>query len=145
MGFNISESFFGKGTTGWALEIFFKIKGFLSVAEGNRSFHTPGCVFGSMMTCSAVMRFQAGIKIFGESGVESFLVDLGLQDINVIEHSGVPGRSFILRFSQSSKRNLMACRDVASNTCQQFTARLRQGLRRGILRFSQSSKRSMEI
>jgi len=78
MGFNISESFLGEGAAGRALEIFLKIKGFLSVAEGNRSFHTPGSVFGSMITCSGVMGFQAGIKVFCKTGIESFLIDLGL-------------------------------------------------------------------
>ena len=42
---NTSESFFGKGATGRALEVFFKIKGFLPVTEGNCSFYAPGFVF----------------------------------------------------------------------------------------------------
>jgi len=45
MGLNISESFFGKGTAGRALKVFFKIKGFLPVIESNCSFYTPGSVF----------------------------------------------------------------------------------------------------
>lgn len=45
MSFNISESFLGKGTTGRALEVIFKIKGFLPVIEGNCSFYKPGSVF----------------------------------------------------------------------------------------------------
>ena len=45
MAFNISKSFFGKGTAGRALEVFFKIEGFLSVTEGNGSFYAPGLVF----------------------------------------------------------------------------------------------------
>jgi hypothetical protein len=31
------------------------------------------------------MRFQAGIKVFRETGIESFLVDFGLQDVNIIK------------------------------------------------------------
>jgi hypothetical protein len=38
MGFNILESFFGKGTAGGTLKVFFKIEGFLPVTEGNCSF-----------------------------------------------------------------------------------------------------------
>jgi len=39
------EPFFGKGTARRALKVFFKIKGFLSIIEGNCSFHTPGSIF----------------------------------------------------------------------------------------------------
>jgi len=42
---SISQSFLGKGTTGWALEIFFKIKGFSPVSESNCTFYRPGFVF----------------------------------------------------------------------------------------------------
>ena len=35
------------------------------------------------------MGFQAGIKIFCKTSIESFLVDLGLQDVNIIEHGSV--------------------------------------------------------
>ena len=45
MVFNISKSFFGKGATGRALEVFFKIEGVLPVIEGYCSFYTPGLVF----------------------------------------------------------------------------------------------------
>ena len=37
------------------------------------------------MTSPGVMRFQTGIKVFCKTGIESFLIDLGLQDINIIE------------------------------------------------------------
>ena len=46
------------------------------------------------MTPSGVMRFQAGIKVFGKPGVESVLIDFGLQDIDVVKLHGLPGRSF---------------------------------------------------
>ena len=45
MGFNISESFLGKGTAGRAFEVIFEIESFLPVIEGNCSFYTPGSVF----------------------------------------------------------------------------------------------------
>ena len=37
------------------------------------------------MTSSGVMRFQAGIKAFCETDIESFLIDIRLQDVNIIK------------------------------------------------------------
>ena len=31
------------------------------------------------------MRFQASIKVFRKTGIESFLIDLGLQDVNIVK------------------------------------------------------------
>ena len=37
------------------------------------------------MASPGIMGFQAGIKVFCKSGVESFLIDLGLEDIDIVE------------------------------------------------------------
>ena len=50
------------------------------------------------MTPSGVMRLQAGIKVFGKTCVESFLIDLRLKDVNVVELHR-------LRFSPGPKRS----------------------------------------
>jgi hypothetical protein len=81
----ILESFFGKGAAGRTLKVFFKIEGFPSVSEGNGSFYTPGFVFRSMRNIAGIMRFQAGIKVFCKTGIESLLIGRGLKDVNIVK------------------------------------------------------------
>ena len=164
-----SESFFCKGTAGGSFKVFFKIEGFLSVIEGNCSFHMPWFVLRGVIASSRVMRFQTGIKVFCKTRIKSFLIALGLQNVNIIElHPPTPHwlRRDRLRFSHTSKRSLvMACRlrPVASARQSSLVQiRSKSGLprrsfrmpdticppspkwlRRGILHFSLRSKRSM--
>ena len=81
--------FFGKGAARGALEVFFEIESFLPVVEGNCGFYVPGSASRSMITSPGVMGFRTRSKVFRKTGIESFLIDLGLQDVNIIEFHSV--------------------------------------------------------
>jgi len=50
------------------------------------------------------MCLQAGIKVYRKTGIESFLIDRGLKDVNVIKLQFVRLRR-ILRFLENSEAN----------------------------------------
>ncbi len=132
---NVSESLLGKGAARRGFEIFFKLNSFLPVGEGSRSFHTPGFIFRSMSNIPGIMCLEAGVKVLCKTGIESIVIDLRLQDVNIIElHRPLPKAPDFAPYVNKLKSGLprhSSCRAVAGAqqvemTRSRLIARLRQ-------------------
>ena len=75
----------------------FKFNRSVTGCKGNRCFYPPRTKFGCVRNVPGIVRFQTGLQVFSEAGVETFRIKLTLKNINVNEvHSsliGLPSRS----------------------------------------------------
>jgi len=68
-----------------------------------------------MLTSPRVMQFQTGFKVFCKTSIKSFLISLGLQNVNIIELHPPTLISFgATVFALCKFGSKLACRDVAS-------------------------------
>ncbi len=77
--------FTSKGPAGMGFEVLFKLSGLFPADEGYRRLDTPGAELSPMRHLSAIMYFEAGIKIQCDSRVMTGFIDLADHDVNIMK------------------------------------------------------------
>ena len=85
------QTLFPKGPTGGGFEVTLEIKGLLAVPEGKGCLDFPRFELGRMRILAGIVVFQAGFKVFGESGVETCRVTLRLENVDVEKRISLGG------------------------------------------------------